>query len=282
MNGKLFALSQYPLPHHWISRAAHWLADCENPAVKNRIIRWFAKRYQIDMQDALEEDLSAYPSFNAFFTRALKPGARPLPDDAKAICCPADGAISQLGQIENGRIFQAKGHRYSLTQLLGGDPELADRFMDGTFATIYLSPRDYHRVHMPATGVLEQMLYVPGRLFSVNQSTAENIPGLFARNERVVTLFNTEQGPMAVILVGAMIVASIETVWAGQVTPLPLQVTRQRYQNALSLQQGEEMGRFKLGSTAIILFPKDSACWNPELTSGTAVRMGESLGCFTS
>ena len=219
MKSRLFIISQYLLPHHLLSRLAGCVAECRARWFKNAFTAWFAKRYQVNMSEALVEDLTAYEHFNAFFTRALKPGARPLDETPGAILCPADGAVSQLGPIEHGRIFQAKGHSFSALELLGGDPALAAPFMGGEFATIYLSPKDYHRVHMPLAGTLREMVYVPGRLFSVNQTTAENVPELFARNERVVCLFDTERGPMAVVLVGAMIVASIETVWAGLVTP---------------------------------------------------------------
>jgi phosphatidylserine decarboxylase len=196
--------------------------------------------------------------------------------------CPADGAISQLGLIEHGRLFQAKGHDFSLTALLGGDAELAAPFMGGQFATVYLSPKDYHRVHMPITGTLREMIYIPGRLFSVNQTTAENVPGLFARNERVACIFDTERGPMAVVLVGAMIVASIETVWAGLVTPPKRELKSVRYDAAargpVVLEKGAEMGRFKLGSTAIVLFGPEQVQWAEHLAAGTAVRMGQQMG----
>lgn len=233
------------------------------------------------MSEALVEDLSAYEHFNAFFTRALKPGARPLDETPGAILCPADGAVSQLGPIEHGRIFQAKGHGFSAQELLGGDPAMAAPFMGGEFATIYLSPKDYHRVHMPLAGTLREMVYVPGRLFSVNQTTAENVPELFARNERVVCLFDTERGPMAVVLVGAMIVASIETVWAGLVTPPKRELKTFRYDEAsrapIHLEKGAELGRFKLGSTAIVLFGPEQVRWAESLGAGSAVRMGQLL-----
>ncbi|OYT97209.1 MAG: phosphatidylserine decarboxylase, partial [Pseudomonas sp. PGPPP3] len=198
-----------------------------------------------------------------------------------AILCPADGAVSQLGPIEHGRIFQAKGHSFSVLELLGGDNERAAAFMGGEFATIYLSPKDYHRVHMPLAGTLREMVYVPGRLFSVNQTTAENVPELFARNERVVCLFDTERGPMAVVLVGAMIVASVETVWAGLVTPPKRELKTTRYDEAarapISLEKGAELGRFKLGSTAIVLFGPEQVKWAAELAAGTPVRMGQRM-----
>ncbi len=282
MKQRLFILSQYLLPHHLLSRLIGYAADCRAAWFKNRLIGWFAKQYQVDMSEAQIEDLNAFEHFNAFFTRALKPGARPLEQSPGAVLCPADGAISQLGKIEHGRIFQAKGHSFSLVELLGGDSERATPFMGGTFATVYLSPKDYHRVHMPLAGTLTEMVYVPGRLFSVNQSTAENVPELFARNERVVCLFDTERGPMAVVLVGAMIVASIETVWAGLVTPPKRSLKTFRYDEAarapIVLDKGAELGRFKLGSTAIVLFGADQVQWAQELVAGSPVQMGQLLG----
>nr|WP_298142623.1 archaetidylserine decarboxylase [uncultured Pseudomonas sp.] len=285
MKQRLFILSQHLLPHHLLSRLIGFIAECRIGWLKNRLIGWFAKQYQVDMSEALVEDLQAFEHFNAFFTRALKPGARPLEQSPAAVLCPADGAISQLGQIEHGRIFQAKGHSFSLVELLGGDTERASPFVGGTFATVYLSPKDYHRVHMPLTGTLTEMVYVPGRLFSVNQTTAENVPELFARNERVVCLFDTERGPMAVVLVGAMIVASIETVWAGLVTPPKRCLKSFRYDDAarapIVLQKGAELGRFKLGSTAIVLFGAEQVQWAQELAAGSPVRMGQLLGSAT-
>jgi len=282
MKDRLFILSQYLLPHHLLSRLAGCIAECRLPWLKNAFTGWFAERYQVDMSEALVEDLTAYEHFNAFFTRALKEGARPLAEQANAVLCPADGAISQLGPIEHGRIFQAKGHDYSLTALLGGDAERAAPFMGGQFATVYLSPKDYHRVHMPLSGTLREMVYIPGRLFSVNQTTAENVPGLFARNERVACLFDTDRGPMAVVLVGAMIVASIETVWAGLITPPKRELKSVSYDAAsrvpITLEKGAEMGRFKLGSTAIVLFGPEQVQWTEELEAGSSVRMGQQIG----
>ena len=282
MKERLFILSQHLIPHHLLSRLIGCAAECRAAWFKNRLIGWFAKQYQVDMSEAQVEDLTAYEHFNAFFTRALKEGARPLDNHPGAILCPADGAISQLGRIEHGRVFQAKGHSYSVTELLGGDSERAAPFMGGDFATVYLSPKDYHRVHMPLAGTLREMIYVPGRLFSVNQTTAENVPELFARNERVVCLFDTERGPMAVVLVGAMIVASIETVWAGLITPPKRELKTIRYDEAarapVSLEKGAELGRFKLGSTAIVLFGPDQVKWAEELGANSPVRMGQLLG----
>ncbi|WP_177323599.1 archaetidylserine decarboxylase [Pseudomonas sp. URMO17WK12:I4] len=282
MKERLFILSQHLIPHHLLSRLIGCAAECRAAWFKNRLIGWFAKQYQVDMSEAQVEDLNAYEHFNAFFTRALKDGARPLDNTPGAVLCPADGAISQLGRIEHGRVFQAKGHSYSVTELLGGDSERAAAFMGGDFATVYLSPKDYHRVHMPLAGTLREMIYVPGRLFSVNQTTAENVPELFARNERVVCLFDTERGPMAVVLVGAMIVASIETVWAGLITPPKRELKTVRYDEAargpISLEKGAELGRFKLGSTAIVLFGPEQVKWAEELGANSPVRMGQLLG----
>ena len=282
MQQRLFILSQYLLPHHLLSRLIGCAAECRATWFKSRLINWFAKQYQVDMSEAAVEQLDAYEHFNAFFTRALKDGARPLDSSADAVLCPADGAVSQLGKIEHGRIFQAKGHSFSVLELLGGDSARAAEFMGGEFATIYLSPKDYHRVHMPLAGTLREMVYVPGRLFSVNQTTAENVPELFARNERAVCIFDTERGPMAVVLVGAMIVASIETVWAGLVTPPKRELKSTRYDAAarapIELAKGAELGRFKLGSTAIVLFGPEQVQWATDLTASSPVRMGQRWG----
>jgi phosphatidylserine decarboxylase len=282
MKDRLFILSQYLLPHHLLSRLIGCAAECRAGWFKSRLINWFAKQYQVNMSEAQIEDLNAFEHFNDFFTRALKDGARPLDPTPGAVLCPADGAVSQLGKIEHGRIFQAKGHSFSLVELLGGDNERAKPFMGGEFATIYLSPKDYHRVHMPLTGTLREMVYVPGRLFSVNQTTAENVPELFARNERVACLFDTERGPMAVVLVGAMIVASIETVWAGLVTPPKRALKAFKYDEAarapIVLEKGAELGRFKLGSTAIVLFGAEQVQWAAQLAANSSVQMGQRLG----
>ncbi len=277
---KLFAAIQYMLPHHLISRAVYYFAECQTPWLKNRLIRWAIKRYNVNMGEAQRETAEEFSSFNDFFTRALKADARPLPQDPTHIVSPADGVISQIGDIKNGRIFQAKGHDYSLVELLGGDLKLGQEFMGGKFATIYLSPKDYHRVHIPAAGTLHQMIHVPGRLFSVNQSTAENIPNLFARNERVVSIFDTQFGPMAVIMVGAINVASIETVWAGLVTPRrgqPCTTTYGEASQSVELSRGDELGRFKLGSTAIVLFGKKQIQWLENWQAGLTIKMGEAL-----
>lgn len=282
MKDTLFAYAQHLVPQHALSRLAGRLAECRQPVVKNTFIRWFAKRYGVDMSQAQVEEPTAYEHFNAFFTRALKPGARPIDESADSIVCPADGSVSQIGRISEGRIFQAKGQMYSALELLGGDEALAAQFDDGHFATIYLSPKDYHRVHMPLGGRLRRMTVVPGDLFSVNESTARGVPRLFARNERAVCVFDTEAGPMAVVLVGAMIVAGIETVWAGEVAPFRRRLTTHHYGGPapapVDLAKGAEMGRFKLGSTAIVLMPKGRVDWQDDFAAGRATRMGEAMG----
>ncbi|MDX9873908.1 MAG: archaetidylserine decarboxylase [Spongiibacteraceae bacterium] len=278
----LFIIAQYLLPHHLLSRLVGRIAASRTPWVKNTFIDWFIKRYGVDMSEAAEPDPRAYASFNEFFTRPLRDGARPLDPDPRAVLCPSDGVISQVGHITAGSILQAKGHSYTTRELLGGKAELAEQFADGAFATMYLSPKDYHRVHMPVDGRLTGTLYVPGQLFSVNQQTADNVPNLFARNERLVCLFDTPHGPMAMVLVGAMIVAGIETVWAGQVAPPPRVPTWRSYEPAapVELARGAEMGRFMLGSTVIILFARDVVQWRESLGPLSPVCMGESLGRF--
>ncbi len=277
MHEQLFIALQRLTPQHLLSRAIGYLAKSETPFIRQQFISGFISKYQVDMSEAAESDPEAYTNFNAFFTRALKPDARPLCPEGN-IACPADGAVSQIGEIKDGQIFQAKGRNYSLSALVGGNDDYAAPFLNGKFATIYLSPRDYHRVHMPLAGKLEYMVHVPGDLFSVNQSTAEGVENLFARNERVVCGFVTDHGPMIIVLVGAMIVASIETVWAGQITPRTREITYWRYPTAQpNLQRGEEMGRFLLGSTAIVLLPQN-AKWSDTLEAGTPVKMGQAFG----
>nr|WP_306671543.1 archaetidylserine decarboxylase [Endozoicomonas sp. ONNA2] len=276
----MFAAVQYVLPHHLISRAVFYFVECQIPWFKNGLIRLAIDHYHVNMSEAKRQDAEEYLHFNDFFTRSLKDGARPLPEDPAIIVSPADGVISQIGDIKNGRIFQAKGHDYSLVELLGGDLDLGQEFMGGKFATIYLAPKDYHRVHIPAAGSLHKMVHVPGRLFSVSQGTVENIPNLFARNERVVSIFDTQYGPMAVIMVGAINVASIETVWAGLVTPQRGQVATTTYGEAsqsVELSRGDELGRFKLGSSAIVLFGKNQIEWLKNWQPGLSIKMGEAL-----
>ena len=273
---RLFVAVQHLLPQHLLSALMYRVARWRWRPFKDALIGWFVRHFRVDMSLAAEIDPGAYPSFNAFFTRALRPGARPLAADPAALLCPADGALSQMGQIRDGVLFQAKGHNYTARDLLGGDERAAAVFAGGVFATIYLSPRDYHRVHMPLEGVLTAMTHLPGQLFSVNAVTARAVPGLFARNERVVCLFETKVGPMALILVGAIFVGSMETVWAGQVTP-----TRHGARpaaGAVRLGRGEEMGRFNMGSTVILLLPPGVVTLDPGLKPGDPLCMGQALG----
>ena len=277
MSDRLAVLPQYLLPKQALTALAGKFAGAEAGGLTTRFIRWFVGRYGVNMNEAAEPDIAAYKTFNEFFTRPLKAGARPLAE--ADFLCPVDGAISQFGAIERDQIFQAKGHRYSTTALVGGDRELATRFENGSFATLYLSPRDYHRIHMPCDGRLTRMIYVPGALFSVNPTTARGVPGLFARNERVVCVFETARGPFVLTLVGATIVGSMATVWHGVINPPRPGVLREwRYddQNVV-LKKGEEMGRFLLGSTVVMLFPKDVIAFNPDWSPARAIRMGEAM-----
>jgi len=273
---------QYFLPKLTLTRLAGAFARARAGAITQWAIRRFIARYQVNMAEAANPDPTAYATFNDFFTRALKPGARPLAD--AAFVCPVDGAISQLGRIEGDRIFQAKGHHYDTRTLLGGDAALAQAFQGGEFATIYLSPRDYHRIHMPAAATLRRMLHVPGELFSVNPATAAGVPGLFARNERVVCLFDMPVGdrtvPFALVLVGATIVGSMATTWHGVVNPpRPGTVREWRYDDApLHLDKGAEMGRFLLGSTVVLLWPPDTIAFHPDWAAARPVRLGEAMG----
>jgi phosphatidylserine decarboxylase len=269
------------LPQHLISRLTFRLTRLRSPLVP-LAIRGFIRLFQVDMSEALGPEPGSYPSFNAFFTRALRPQARPVVPEKDAIACPVDGTLSQLGMIQGERILQAKGRDYSAFELLGGHPHTAEPFRGGRFCTLYLSPRDYHRVHMPLSATLREMVYVPGRLFSVAPYATRTIPRLFARNERVACLFDTGAGPMAVVMVGAINVAAIETVWAGLVTPPPgprIQVFDYRERaRPIRLEKGQEMGRFNMGSTVIVLFPKGAMEWDPGLEAGARVRIGKRLG----
>lgn len=279
MSDRLAVLPQYLLPKQALTRLAGRLAAAEGGTLTTSVIRWFVGRYGVDMNEAAEPDIAAYKSFNEFFTRPLKAGARPLAD--ADFLCPVDGAISQFGAIERDQIFQAKGHSYSTTALLGGDRELAARFENGQFATLYLSPRDYHRIHMPCAGRLTRMIHVPGALFSVNPTTARGVPGLFARNERVVCIFEGEHGPFALVLVGATIVGSMATVWQGTINPPRPGVVREwRYDGdtTVNLEKGQEMGRFLLGSTVVMAFPRNCLQFNPDWAPARAIRMGEAMG----
>ena len=271
-------IPQYLTPKRLMTQFGGLVASGRWGSVTTAIIRWFVGRYGVDMAEAADPDIRNYTSFNDFFTRALKDGARPL---ARAeLVCPVDGAISQFGAIEADQIFQAKGHRYSTTALLAGDAALAAQFQDGLFATLYLSPKDYHRIHMPCAGRLVRMVYVPGDLFSVNPVTARGVPGLFARNERVVVVFDSNRGPFVLVLVGATIVGSMSTTWHGVVNPpRPRRPRRWDYTGqAIDLRQGDEMGRFLLGSTVVALFPKGRCIFNPDWAPGRAIRLGEAMG----
>lgn len=272
---------QYLLPHKIISKIADLSANCQIPWVKNYLIGYFLKRYAVNMQEAIIEDPFAYKSYNQFFTRLLKPECRPIDLNKNSILSPADGNLAQFGPISHQNIIQAKGKYFSTPELLGNVND-AELFTDGSFATIYLAPRDYHRVHMPLEGKLQKMIYIPGKLFSVNQHAAENIPNVFARNERVVCIFSTIAGPMALILVGAMIVGSIETAWAGTVSP-PHSKLVHSYEYItknppITLTKGQEMGLFKLGSTVIVLFAKDSIMWQQSIKINHDVKFGQQLG----
>jgi phosphatidylserine decarboxylase len=269
---------QYVMPKRRLTAFAGRVASREGGRTARATIRWFVRRYDVDLREAAEPDVSRYASFNAFFTRALKPGARPLAD--ADLVSPVDGSISQFGTIEHDRILQAKGHRYSTTALVGGDERLAHRFDDGHFATLYLSPRDYHRIHMPCDGRLLRMIHVPGDLFSVNPVTARGVPGLFARNERTVCVFEREGGaPFAIVLVGATIVGSMATVWHGVINaPRVAGIRDWTYdQQPIVLKKGDEMGRFLLGSTVVLLFPRGPLVFNPAWASGKAIRCGEAM-----
>ena len=278
MSDRLAVLPQYLLPKGALTNFAGRIAGAKGGAMTTRLIRWFVGRYNVNMNEALDPDITHYTSFNDFFTRALRPDARPL---AKAdYVCPVDGRISQFGNIDKDQIFQAKGHNFSTTALVGGDATLAARFDHGSFANLYLSPRDYHRIHMPCDGRLTRMIYVPGELFSVNPTTARGIPGLFARNERVVCVFDTANGPFVMTLVGATIVGSMATVWHGVVNPPRTgQVRDWSYANDnVVLKQGEELGRFLLGSTVVMLFPKDTVAFNANWQPAGPVQLGEVMG----
>jgi phosphatidylserine decarboxylase len=278
VSDRLAVLPQYLIPKQALTVLAGKLAGAEAGGLTTGIIRWFVGRYGVNMAEAANPDIASYASFNEFFTRPLRDGARPLA--AADFICPVDGAISQFGAIERDQIFQAKGHSYSTTALVGGDRELAARFENGSFATLYLSPRDYHRIHMPCDGRLMRMIHVPGALFSVNPTTARGVPGLFARNERVVCVFDSPHGPFVLTLVGATIVGSMATVWHGLVNPpRPGHLREWNYADQqIALRQGDEMGRFLLGSTVVMLFPKGAFKFNPDWAPAQAIRLGEAMG----
>jgi phosphatidylserine decarboxylase len=280
LSDRLFVLPQYLFPKQALTSFAGWVAGKERGAVTTWIIRRFVAKYGVDMGEALDSDIASYPSFNEFFTRALKPGARPIAN--ADLVSPVDGAISQFGSIEGDQIFQAKGHRYSITALVGGDAGLAAQFAHGSFATLYLSPKDYHRIHMPCDGRLSRMIYVPGELFSVNPATARGVPGLFARNERVVCVFESARGPFVLVLVGATIVGSMATVWHGVVNPPRGGEVREWHyaDGQIVLKQGEEMGRFLLGSTVVMLFPPPPLVFNPNWSPAGSIRLGELMANY--
>jgi phosphatidylserine decarboxylase len=278
-NGPLGLLDQYLVPQHLLTRYMHRLTRVRAPWFKDWQIRWFIRRYQVDMTIAAQPDPRAYPDFNSFFTRALGPDARPVTGDADAVVCPVDGTLSQLGDVGNERLLQAKGRYFLLADLLGS-PARAAAFMRSRYVTLYLSPRDYHRVHMPLAGRLREMVYVPGRLFSVSPRTTRAVPSLFARNERLITIFDTAIGPLAVILVGAMLVAGMETVWSGLIPHAPGPVEwryGEKDQPEVNLARGAELGRFNMGSTVILLFPPDRIELAPALAPSAPVKMGERL-----
>jgi phosphatidylserine decarboxylase len=278
VSDRLAVLLQYLLPKQALTVLAGKFANARAGGLTTGVIRWFVGRYGVNMGEAANPDIASYTSFNEFFTRPLKSGARPL---AQAdFICPVDGAISQFGAIERDQIFQAKGHSYSTTALVGGDGELAQQFESGSFATLYLSPKDYHRIHMPCDGRLLRMIHVPGDLFSVNPVTARGVPGLFARNERVVCVFDSTHGPFVLVLVGATIVGSMATVWHGVVNPpRPGHLREWRYEDQqLLFKQGDEMGRFLLGSTVVMLFPRGVMKFNPEWAPQQPIRLGEKMG----
>lgn len=277
VSDRLKVLPQYLLPKQFLTELAGRFAGRPLGGATTAFIRWFVGRYDVNMAEAAVPDIAGYPTFNAFFTRALREGARPLAPSR--LLCPVDGAISQFGRIEGDQVFQAKGHSYSTTALVGGDAALAAQFANGSFATLYLSPRDYHRIHMPAAGRLTRMIHVPGELFSVNPTTARGVPGLFARNERVVCVFEGDDGPFVLVLVGATIVGSMATVWHGVVNPPRVMAVRDwsYADREIRLERGEEMGRFLLGSTVVMLFPAPGMAFNPDWQAGRPIRMGEAM-----
>ena len=274
------------LPHHLLSRMVRSATRWQVRWWKNLLIGWFIRHFNVDMSEASEPSPADYPDFNSFFTRSLKPGARPQAEQPGAITSPVDGRISQIGDITGGRLIQAKGRSFSLVELLGGDEHRAAAFREGGFATLYLSPRDYHRIHMPCDARLVETAYIPGRLFSVAPHTTRTIPGLFTRNERLAALFETPAGPLAMVLVGAIFVACMETVWEGVIQPAGTSIRVRSYPRGNDRQwefrRGDEMGRFNMGSTVILLHGPGQAEWNPELAANQPVRIGQILGRFMS
>jgi len=280
LRARLFIALQHILPQHFLSRMMWRLTRCEYKWLLKLTLPLFIRIFKVNMEEAKNSDWKSYSSFNNFFTRELNDEAREISSDEKSIASPVDGAVSQLGKINNDLIFQAKGHAYSLTQLLGDREDLSKTFINGQFNTIYLSPKDYHRIHMPVDGTLKEMIHVPGELYSVNPTTVENVPALFARNERVICMFDTPVGPMAMILVGAIFVSSIETVWHGEVTPPTRKDIRNwKYdEEKISYAKGQEMGRFNMGSTVILLYANKKMNWEKELQADQKVQLGEVIG----
>ncbi len=278
---KAFIFLQKISPKHFITHCMGYLAQQKFPRLTPKGIAWFVQRYQVNLSEAENSDPNSYSTFNAFFTRALKPGVRPIDSTDNSLVSPADGCVSELGKITAGQLLQAKGIDYSAAELLG-NKDITQPFIDGHFLTVYLSPKDYHRVHIPFDGTLIKTIYIPGKLFSVNQTTAENLPGLFSGNERLVMIFQTTFGPMALVMVGALIVGYIETVWSGEQRPekkdRPTTTNFSERHPPLQFRKGDEIGRFKLGSTAIVLLPKNSGQWLPNITAGSALKMGEKIG----
>ena len=278
MKAKLF----YAFPHHMLSRVVYFATRLSSPIIVQPMINWFIKKFNVDMSESESPSSTAYKTFNKFFTRPLKAGARPIVSGDNILTCPADGTVSESGAIHDDQIFQAKNHNYTVKELVGGNEALAALFKDGRFATVYLAPYNYHRMHMPIDGLLRKMVHVPGRLFSVAQWTVRNIPRLFARNERLICLFSTDAGPIVMVLVGAINVAAIETVWSGLVTPpRGKRITDFDYADTKkTYQKGEEMGRFNMGSTVILLTPPNVE-WLSKFRAGQVVRVGEAIGSFT-
>jgi len=283
MSDQLKAWLQHPLPHHALSRLVHALARSERlPGLRLAFMRWFVARFGVALDEAIAPELAAYPTFNAFFTRALKPGVRPIAAAAEAFACPADSRVSQAQCVEAGRVFQAKGRGYTATELLGGDPARAAPFEGGASATLYLSPCDYHRVHMPVDGEVVEMVHVPGRLFSVNPPTTRTVDRLFARNERVVFIMDTVAGRVAYVMVGALFVSSVETVWAGEVTPPMGRALRSwRYRaGELRFRKGDEIARFNMGSTVVLLTEPGRVEWDPVVQPDATLSVGQRIGAI--
>ncbi len=277
---QIFVLLQRIIPQHWLSLQMHKLMRCEVVPIKNFLIKNFINLYNVDMSIAIEKNPQNFIHFNEFFVRELETTARPFLTDSNSIASPVDGAVSQAGLIEKYQLFQAKGKTFSLSSLLANDQQLTENFINGYFSTLYLSPKDYHRIHMPLDGKLKKMIYVPGDLFAVNQRTVEHVPELFARNERTIILFETDSGPFVLIMVGAIFVGSMETVWHEEMItpPYKKEIKVWNYDSDLTLKKGEEMGRFNMGSTVVLLFGKDQISWAENQRAGTPIKMGQQIG----